>query len=108
MWVKVDGRKPFMVVMVGLIGVAWLSLLIWGVSPYGRFLSHEHLGGIHLEDGPLVMALFVAGWTLMTIAMMLPTSLPLIVLFRAFTAQRQDRLRLLVLLLAGYLGVWTL
>jgi predicted metal-binding membrane protein len=44
----------------------------------------------------------------MTVAMMLPTSLPLVALFYGMTAQRPDRLRLLLLLLAGYLGLWTL
>ena len=38
--------------------------------------------------------------------MMLPTSLPLVTLFRAMIRQRANRCRLVLLLLAGYLGVW--
>jgi predicted metal-binding membrane protein len=49
---------------------------------------------------------FVVGWTLMTVAMMLPSSLPLVNLVRAVTRSRPDRGRLLALLLTGYLGVW--
>jgi predicted metal-binding membrane protein len=49
---------------------------------------------------------FVAGWTLMTIAMMLPSSLPLVTLFRRFVAARSDGNALLILLGAGYIGVW--
>ncbi len=45
---------------------------------------------------------------MMTTAMMLPTTLPLIALFHRVTAQRHDRLRLVILLVAGYLGVWSL
>jgi predicted metal-binding membrane protein len=55
-----------------------------------------------------VAVLFVAGWTLMTVAMMLPTSLPLVALFHSLVRQRQDQTRLVVLLVLGYLGVWVL
>jgi predicted metal-binding membrane protein len=54
------------------------------------------------------MPVFVTGWTVMIIAMMLPTSLPLITLFHALTRQRLDHLQLTALLIAGYLGIWTL
>jgi len=56
----------------------------------------------------VVVGLFVAAWTLMTVAMMLPTSLPLVTLFHAFVRKRPHQLRLVALLVAGYLGVWTL
>jgi predicted metal-binding membrane protein len=108
MQVRVNSQKPLMVSLVGLITVAWLALWVWGASPYGRFLSHESLGELHLGSDLPLMTLFVAGWTLMTTAMMLPTTLPLIGLFHRFTAQRHDRLRLVLLLIAGYLGVWSL
>jgi predicted metal-binding membrane protein len=44
----------------------------------------------------------------MITAMMLPTTLPLIALFHRFAAQRPDRVRLVLLLIAGYLGIWSL
>ena len=47
----------------------------------------------------------VLGWTLMTAAMMLPTTLPLVI-FRRLTSGRADRAQLVVLLILGYLGVW--
>jgi predicted metal-binding membrane protein len=78
-----------------------------GQSPYGRFLSHEHLGEVSLEDSTLIL-IFVAGWSLMTVAMMLPTSLPLVTLFRTLVHQRPDRTRLVSLLIVGYLGIWML
>jgi predicted metal-binding membrane protein len=106
MWARVNTQKPLYVVMVPIIALAWVSLLIWGLSPYARFLSHESLEGLNLEHSPGVVAILVAGWTLMLIAMMLPTTLPLISLFYSITAQRPDRIRLVALLLAGYLGIW--
>ena len=106
MWAMPNDRKPFITFMVALIALAWLALWVWGQSPYGRFLSHEELGEVG-ESGAFLL-LFVAGWTVMIVAMMLPTSLPLVALFHTFTRQRQDRTRLVALLITGYLSVWVL
>ena len=97
----------FLLLMGALIALAWLGLWLWGHSPYGRFLSHEHLDDVSLSATPILLV-FVTGWTLMSAAMMLPTSLPLVTLFHTLVHQRPDRRRLVVLLLVGYLGVWTL
>ena len=112
MWVQVQVRddKLFAVLAVMLIGMAWLTLWVWGLSPYGRYVDHRQLADLSLEGGfgnVLVVALlFVAGWTLMTVAMMLPTTLPLITIFRRLTARRPDNVRLVALLIVGYLGIW--
>lgn len=93
-----------MVALSGLVGVAWLTLWLWGQSPYGRLLAHD---GIDSAGGGALLALtFIAGWTLMIVAMMLPSSLPLVVMFGVLTRQRQDRFVLLGLLLLGYLSTW--
>jgi len=42
----------------------------------------------------------------MVAAMMLPTTLPLVAIFRRITAGRSDASRLLVILVAGYLCAW--
>jgi predicted metal-binding membrane protein len=103
----VNDRRFFTILVGALIVLAWLALWVWGQSPYGRFLSHEHLGDVRLEDGALLFV-FVAGWVLMTVAMMLPTSMPLVIMFRTLVRQRPDRTRLVLLLITGYLGVWML
>jgi predicted metal-binding membrane protein len=106
-----DDRRPFAVTMAALIATTWLVLAIWSASPYARFLDHEELGelGSGFSTRYLVfLLLFVVGWTLMTVAMMLPTSMPLVAMFRRLTRQRSDRLRLMVLLVVGYLGIWVL
>ncbi len=111
MWAAYDDRRPFLVLMVGLIAMTWLALGIWSVSPYARFLDHEVLNELEFAisgEYLVLLLIFVIGWTLMTVAMMLPTSMPLVTLFRRLTHQRSDRLQLVVLLIAGYLGVWTL
>jgi predicted metal-binding membrane protein len=93
--------------MSGLIGFAWLALWLWGQSPGGRFLNHAHLAELNFEEAGFLLV-YVAGWTLMTVAMMLPTTLPLIKLFYRITSRRSDRLILLYLLLVGYLSIWVL
>lgn len=108
----VDGRAEkerrfFLLLMAALIALAWLVLWAWGQSPYGRFLDHGQLDELSLGDLPILLV-FVAGWTLMCSAMMLPTSLPLVALFHRLVSRRRDRAWLVVLLIAGYLGVWTL
>lgn len=95
----------------GLLGAliifTWVVLWAWGRSPYGRFLGHEALGEVAIgADAFWLWVLFVAGWTLMTVAMMLPTSLPLVALFHTVVRQRPNRTRLVVLLIVGYLGTW--
>ena len=83
----VADRRYFLLLMGGLIALAWLTLWLWGQSPYGRLLNHDELSGADLGNG-LVVLVIVVGWTLMVVAMMLPTSLPLVALFHRLTRQR--------------------
>lgn len=105
MMVRVNTRGLFIPLLVALIALAWVGLWAWGQSPYGRFLGHNQLRQVTSEDAAL-LAFFVAGWTVMVFAMMLPTSLPLLTLFYRMTRSRPDSLWLLTLLIAGYVGVW--
>jgi predicted metal-binding membrane protein len=98
-----------MAVVGVLVALAWLVLWVWGQSPYARYLNHGELAELSEEGGVLVIGLvFIAGWTLMMVAMMLPSSLPLVTLFRTLIRQRPDRTWLVVLLITGYLGIWML
>ena len=106
MWTKVDTRRPLVILLVILSALAWLALWLWGQSPYSRYLDHHNLDAVTANLG--LMPLFVAGWVVMTIAMMLPTSLPLITLFDTLTRQRPTHTRLVMLLVGGYLAAWSL
>jgi predicted metal-binding membrane protein len=88
--------------LVALAASAWVALAVWGASPYGRYLHHE--GGV--GPLPLEATLFAAGWVLMIVAMMLPSSVPLIVTFGMLVRRRRRPGLLVVLLLLGYLTVW--
>lgn len=109
MWARVTDQRLFIALVGVLVVLAWLVLWVWGWSPYARYLEHWELAELIEESGVLFIGLvFVAGWILMLVAMMLPTSLPLVTLFRRLVRQRLDHRRLVLLLIAGYLGIWTL
>ena len=96
-------RSILLVVLGAAAIVAWIALLAWEASPYGRFLHHEG-GGAAL---PLEAALFALGWALMIVAMMLPTSIPLVATFAVMTRSRPERRSLITLVVAGYVVVWS-
>jgi len=81
---------------------AWLTIWLWEGSPYGAYLHHAG------DAGPLALEalLFSLGWVLMIVAMMLPSSIPLVMTFGALVRRRRRPGRLVLLLLAGYLLVW--
>jgi predicted metal-binding membrane protein len=79
--------------------LSWMTLWIWSRTPYGQ---HFH----HSGTGTFPILIFALGWTLMTIAMMLPTSFPLLALFHTMLGDRTNRVWLVGLCVAGYLISW--
>lgn len=88
--------------LVGLAITAWLSLWIWNGSSYATYLNHDTVS----TSAVLGVVIFTLGWSLMIVAMMLPSSVPLVVTFGALVARRARPRRLVALLLLGYLLVW--
>lgn len=82
-----------------------LALAVWGASPYGGYLQHGHE-----QDGAAgevaALGLFLAGWLLMSIAMMLPTATRLLRDFALTVRRRSDRVRLRTLVVVGFLSIW--
>src|SRR5579864_1962441 len=101
-----DDTRWYSLAVASLAVLAWAALIAWGASPFAGLLDHRGIGGGSLSVSRVVV--FVAGWTLMVIAMMLPGSLPLINLFSRMVGGRSDRTGLLVRLIVGYLGVWAI
>ncbi len=109
-------QQALIAVLAGLIGLAWIALWVWASSPYQTYLGHRALtldpGGAILPESVVdqlrlaLALLFVTSWTVMTMAMMLPTSLPLVLLFHRIVARRRDGSQLVALVIAGYLTVW--
>lgn len=93
--------------LLALSALAWSALWWWGDSPYVHYLHHAHLHDPPGGGGQLAGALvFITGWTLMTVAMMLPTSIPLVTLFGRIAHGRPDRPLLVGLVVIGYLLAW--
>jgi len=111
------GRELALAVSVaGLAALAWAALWLWSASPYARYLAHggwldaAALAALcrAIPQGERVVpaALHALAWVLMIAAMMLPTTWPLLALFRRLTHARADRSRLVALVAAGYFVSW--
>lgn len=110
-------RRIFLPVLGAMVVLAWMTLWLWARSPYGRYLAH----GDALSSGPaaglcraipggspvLQAALYALSWTLMIMAMMLPTTLSLSGAVERIVADRPHRLRVLALLYLGYVAIWS-
>jgi predicted metal-binding membrane protein len=91
-------------------GVLWLvialtsiSLVAWGASPYSSFLHHD----VHSSRGWPDLV-FVLGWLLMCVAMMLPTAFPLLAALERVVSDRVDSGWVVWAASFGFLGVWLL
>ncbi len=91
--------------LAGLIGGAWLALGLLGASAYAPYFSHAFERGDEPWPVEARIAVFVAGWTLMSVAMMLPSSLPVVTVFVTITRRAWTLVGFLV---AGYLSAWGL
>lgn len=89
--------------LVGLAVAAWAALWSWQASPYAEYLGHDGDAG----SLPMTAILFSLGWLLMIVAMMLPSSTPLVVTFGALVGRRRHPGQLVALLVAGYLAIWS-
>ena len=79
---------------------------LWGQSAHARFLHHDATAAA--SAGGADGALFIVGWVVMIVAMMLPTSVPLIATFGVLVQRRRHPELLVALLVLAYLVVWTL
>ena len=91
--------------LAAIVACAWLALLLWGASPYARYLGHGDAAAAAPAEA-LSVALFLTGWTLMIAAMMLPTASGLLQAFGQVVRRRADGRRLQVIVVAGFLVIW--
>ena len=86
---------------------SWTSLFTWSISPYSVYLGHGELGNVSTPAELFALAsLFLLGWSLMVLAMMLPTTFPLVNEFRRRTAGLRVNGRWTMPLVAGCVCVW--
>lgn len=94
-------RNILLLVLASLVTLAWIVLWYPDESAQGN-LFHLHT----ITDQPSTGIFFLAGWLLMTVAMMLPTTFPLITLFNRMIIRKPYAGFLLVSLISGYLLSW--
>jgi predicted metal-binding membrane protein len=98
-------------ILAALVLLAWWLLWVWGRSPRSHMLMHgsTHARTMAVADPFGFALIFVTAWTLMTIAMMLPTTFPLLVLFERIVHGRRIRaVWLLAVVVFSYLAVWAM
>lgn len=89
----------------GLVFLSWGLVLLAAVTGQEHLLHHELLFQDNSQPLLLKLIIFLFAWQVMTVAMMLPASLPLIQLFAKVTQAQQGLV--LPVFLAAYLAVWT-
>ena len=111
-------RRLVLLTLIGVLAAtAWVAIAVWSASPYARYLDHgQWLEPVWLDalcraipQGQVVVpALLYAGaWLLMIVAMMLPTTVPLLGTFATITAGRADSGMLVALAVLGYVAAWS-
>ena len=112
-----DGQRTLLWPLLGSLVVAsWATLWWWSSSPYGRLLGHGGWGDAGalaalcrvVPGGDVVVPVVLHGaaWVLMIAAMMLPTTFPLLAMFRRITGARPDAGRLASLVVLGFVVAW--
>jgi predicted metal-binding membrane protein len=101
--VRRPGAPP---VLIAAIVLAWTVAVAAEISGTAGLLHHDALIHAHLPMW-VALGLFVGAWQLMIVAMMLPSSLPLIRLFRVAASNQPRPGRATAGLLIGYSAVWT-
>ncbi len=99
-----------------LVVAAWAALGLWSASPYARYLEHGGWGdagalaalcrALPQGDWLVPALLHAAAWVLMIAAMMLPTTFPLLAIFRRITRDRPNAGCLMACVLAGFFAAW--
>jgi predicted metal-binding membrane protein len=103
---EADRKDGLSALLPWVIGGAWTLVILAWANGWAGAMGHDHL----IEHGPapwLALGLFLAGWQVMVVAMMLPSSLSAFRSFGALTLGLHDRRSLGAAFLAGYVVVWT-
>ncbi len=94
-------------VILGAVGVAWALMLALIALDQAALIEHDAIISNAGAAWPLAIAAFLVTWQLMTAAMMLPTSLPMVRAF-AVAIRRQPRPWLaMTAFLGGYFAIWS-
>ena len=116
-WWRRAERPLVLAALLALLSVsAWATLWWWNASPYGRYFAHGGWGEFGtlaafcraVPEGEIVVPalLHALAWVLMVAAMMLPTTFPVLALFRRIVGGRKDAGTLTALVVLGFFAAW--
>jgi predicted metal-binding membrane protein len=110
------GARSAPALIAALVALAWVALAAWSASPWQRWLDHGSWAdttwlatlcrAVPQGDAILPPLGYAAAWLLMITAMMLPTTIPLLLIFRRITGGRHDASTLTAALAGGYAIAW--
>src|SRR5215218_5354249 len=106
-WSRRENLLPGLA-LVALAGAGW-AYIAYQAASMGSMRSA--VGGMAMMGGIGGAVAFLSGWTAMMVAMMVPATLPLILLYRTIARNRLSLLRAragVVIVLLGYIAVWAL
>ena len=89
------------------VGIAWSAAGLAALTGQSYLVDHDYL----IESGnlplPVALLVFIACWQVMIVAMMLPSSLPVVYMF-IYASRREKRpAKTVAAFLAAYAAVWT-
>jgi predicted metal-binding membrane protein len=100
-------RRPDLAIIWGAVAAAWLLTLAL-IASGGRYLvGHDGVLGERQFSLLVTLLLFLVSWQLMTAAMMLPSSLPMMVMFARVSRNHPRPLPMFGVFMLGYFAVWT-
>jgi predicted metal-binding membrane protein len=104
---RVTARRDPGPVLWAVAGGCWL--LLAGLAVLNPGLAHHHGVVADLRSGTAVTAAlttFAGAWLVMVVAMMLPSTVPMVRMFAVVTARVERRTRVRAVFLSAYFAVW--
>jgi predicted metal-binding membrane protein len=107
-WRRRENLLPGLTLIV-LAAAGWAYVAYQAASMESMGSAMDAMGGMAMGSIGGI-ALFLSAWAVMMVAMMVPATLPLILLYRTIARNRLSFIRArvgMVTLLVGYIAVWT-
>jgi predicted metal-binding membrane protein len=90
-----------------LVALAWAMALLAAATGRRELIDHHYLLQVSGLPWPVAALVFLACWQVMIVAMMLPSSMPMVSMMTYASRRQGRRLSILPAFLAGYAAVWT-
>lgn len=104
---RVTARQGMGSIVLATVACAWGLMLGLIVFDQAALIDHDAVFEDTTLPGPVAIALFLIVWQLMTAAMMLPTSLPMLQAFARVVRGQPNPRAGLAAFVAGYAAIWT-